>query len=45
MRHLVDGEKFVVFLYLWFTVANADREGWGRLHARLAIALHNLPIH
>jgi len=43
MRLLVNGENFVVFLYLWSTVANVAHEVLGRLHAWSAIALQNLP--
>jgi len=44
MRLLVDGENFVVFLYLWSTVANVAHEVSGRLHAWSAIAPNNLAI-
>jgi len=43
MRLLVDGANFIVFLYLWSTVANVAHEVLGRLHAWSAIALNNLP--
>jgi len=44
MRLLVDRENFIVFLYLWSTVASVAHEVLGRLHAWSAIAPNNLAI-